>query len=296
MSNPKRGPSHFSIFGLILTFVGVMLLLNTLGVVRWGVWGVLWRFWPLILILIGVNILWGRRSPWLMPSVTTLVLLGIIAIAVFTPGAQVGPAAATFSQPLQGATTAEVEIAFGAGRLKVGSLPPDSTNLTEGRGNPGVEQDFRLRDGTGLLRLSVPGRIAVWPFTEGGLRLEADLHPQIPVELTVKTGASDTELDLTNLKVTRLRLETGASRVELRLPAAAGATEAVVKAGAAQVTITIPPGVAARISESTGVGSFDIDQSRFPRVGGVYESPDYATAINRVDLRVESGVASVEVK
>lgn len=296
MTQPKRGPSHFSLFGLILTFLGVMLLLHTLGVVEWSVWGVLWRFWPVVLILIGINTLWGRRSPWLMPLVTAVVLVGIVAAAVLMPGARIGPVAATFSQPLEGVTSAEVEIDFGAGRLEVGSLPADSPNLAEGKGNPGLEQDFQLRNGTGDLRLRISGRTAVWPFTEGGLRLEADLHPTIPLDLAVKTGASVADLDLTDLKVTRLRLETGASRVDLRLPATAGTTEALVKAGAARVTITIPIGVAARISESTGVGSFEIDQSRFPKVGGVYESTGYATAANRVDLRVESGVASVEVK
>jgi hypothetical protein len=275
--------------------LGVLFLLQNLGVLPWGAWGVLWRFWPVVLILIGINILWGRRRPWLVLAVSGVVLLGVIGAAAAIYDSRPPETATTFSQPLRGVARAEVEIAFGAGELAVTSLPTTSPNLAAGEGSPGVEQDFQQRGGTGVLRLSVPGRRASWPLGENGFRLEAALNPNIPLELTLKTGASNARIDLTDLKVTRLLVEMGASRLNLRLPAGAGATEAVVKAGAAQVTITIPQGVGARITASTGLTSFNVDTSRFPRVGEVYESPGYATAANRVDLRVESGVASVEV-
>ena len=112
----------------------------------------------------------------------------------------------------------------------------------------------------------------------------------------MKTGASDAQVDLTNLNVTRLEIETGASRLDLRLPAGAGATQAAVEAGAADVTITIPQGVAVRISEDTGLASFNVDTSRFPKVGKLYESPGFATAANRVELRVRGGLAKVAVR
>jgi hypothetical protein len=57
----------------------------------------------------------------------------------------------------------------------------------------------------------------------------------------------------------------------------------------------VPPGVAARIRGSMGVGTLSVDQSRFPRRDGGYESADFETAVNRVELDVEGGVGSVEV-
>lgn len=297
MEQPERHTSRFSLGGLILVFVGVVFLLQTLGVVPWEVWGVLWRFWPVTLILVGINILWGRRSPWLMLAVGGAVLLGVIGAAVWIQESPPLPGVTTaYSQPLQGVERAEVEIDFGAGELVITSLPTTSSNLVEGEGRPEVTQDFHLRDGTGVLRLSVPGRRVDWPFREGGFRLEAALNPNIPLELTLKAGASNAQVDLTDLKITRLRIDMGASRLNLLLPSGAGATEAVVKAGAADVTITIPQGVAARITESTGLGFFHVDTSRFPKKGEAYESPGFASAANRVDLRVESGVARVDIR
>jgi hypothetical protein len=38
-----------------------------------------------------------------------------------------------------------------------------------------------------------------------------------------------------------------------------------------------------------------IDQDRFPQRGGVHESPDYDTAEHKLDINIETGVASVAV-
>ena len=43
------------------------------------------------------------------------------------------------------------------------------------------------------------------------------------------------------------------------------------------------------------LGSAQIDQARFPASGNGYESPDYATATNRVDIDVNGGVGSFRV-
>ena len=294
MKERKRDRGGFPIWGLILVAAGVRFLLQNLGVLGWGLWGTLWRFWPVVLLLIGLNILLRGHSPWLMLGITAAVLVGVIAAAVLVERSR--PAAATsFSQALQGITGAEAEINFGAGELLIGSLPAGSPSLVEGMSYPEVEQDFRRQNGTGVLNLRVPGR-GFWTFGERGLQLEASFSREVPLELTVKTGASDAHMDLTNLQVRRLEVDVGASRLSLLLPAKAGTTEAEVKAGAAQVSITIPHGVAARIVAETGLGSFNVDTSRFPKVGNRYESPEFATASNRVDLEVKSGVASIDIR
>ncbi|MEW6033702.1 MAG: DUF5668 domain-containing protein [Chloroflexota bacterium] len=296
MAGQKESIFRFSLGGLILIVLGILFLLNNLGVVSWGIWGILWRFWPVILILIGLNILWGRRNPAVVFLITAVLLVALVGAAVAIEGSRTSVTPTSFSQPLQGVERAAVEINFGAGDLLVGSLPADSTNLAAGTGAPGVDQDFRLRNGTAELELRVPAHAPFWYTGDKGVRLEAMLSPKVPLELTVKTGASNAQLNLTALRLTRLKVDTGASRLRVQLPAAAGTTEAEIRAGAAHVTVTIPPGVAARVTPTTGLGSFNIDTSRFPKVGAYYESPDYATASNRVNLRVDAGVSSVDIE
>ena len=92
-----------------------------------------------------------------------------------------------------------------------------------------------------------------------------------------------------------LTLKTGASSTTLHAPQR-GHTSATVEAGAASVEFRIPAGVAGRITTDTGLAEVDIDTARFLPAGGGYESPDYSTSLNRVELRIKGGVANFKVR
>jgi hypothetical protein len=96
--------------------------------------------------------------------------------------------------------------------------------------------------------------------------------------------------------VTELKLKSGASSTQMTLPAHAGHTRAQIESGAASVNVRIPEGVAARIRTRAGLASIQVDTQRFPRSGEYYQSPDYEAAEHRVDLDVQTGVGSVDVR
>ena len=122
------------------------------------------------------------------------------------------------------------------------------------------------------------------------------LNPNVPLTLEFETGANRNILDLSQLRATSVVLRTGASATELTLPAAAGLTEVEIHAGLAAVNVHVPPGVAARIRGKMGLAALEVDCARFPWNGDGYESPDFATATNRVLLRVEGGLGEVTVR
>lgn len=67
MSEKKQQQSHGAlIWGIILLFLGIVFLLQVLDVLPWGVWGTLWRFCPVLIIIIGLNILLSRYNPWVV--------------------------------------------------------------------------------------------------------------------------------------------------------------------------------------------------------------------------------------
>lgn len=74
----RVGEDHTSrvVWALFLIFLGVVFLLNTFGVVPWSVWGVLWRFWPVLVILAGIRIIFGK-------SRVSGVLVGLVAAGFF---------------------------------------------------------------------------------------------------------------------------------------------------------------------------------------------------------------------
>ena len=59
----QRPPRRGGLVGAaILVTLGVVLLLNNLGYLGWGVWETLGHLWPLLLIAIGLDLMIGRRS------------------------------------------------------------------------------------------------------------------------------------------------------------------------------------------------------------------------------------------
>ena len=52
-----RSMAAFLIPILLICF-GVLLLLNTLGIVPWRSWSEIGRFWPVLVIVFGLSILW----------------------------------------------------------------------------------------------------------------------------------------------------------------------------------------------------------------------------------------------
>jgi hypothetical protein len=234
---------------------------------------------PLLLIALGVWIVWG----------------------VLTAPRHVAVESETVAIPLEGATEARVRIAHGAGRLRIeaGAAPDE---LASGSFGGGLDLDTK-REGSTLdatLRgKGAGGPVLVVPWLWGpahthdwSLRLNA----QVALALTLDTGASDARLDLTGLRVSELRLNTGASATVIEAPANAGHTRIDVRSGAASVRIRVPEGVAARIRVKGGLAGTMVDRRRFPRVGSYYLSPDYDTAANRIDVTVETAVGSIDVR
>lgn len=70
----------------LLIATGVVLLLNNLGLLPWHIWRTLWQFWPLLLILGGVEIILGRS--WisrLLVSLAGLAIAGLIIAFALAP-------------------------------------------------------------------------------------------------------------------------------------------------------------------------------------------------------------------
>jgi hypothetical protein len=261
-------------WGVIFIVVGGIWLLDQLGLMAGiNVWNLIW---PSILIILGVWVLLGATRGARQIEVEQVTL------------------------PLEGAERARVRLKFGAGRLRVGA-GVGSTMLIDGSFAGGLDHKVKQEGDTLVLDMRLPdqgfpGVILPWNWGQwAGFEWTFGLNNEIQLELDVDTGASDARLDLEDLKVTDLRLETGASSTEITLPANAGFTRVEIDAGAASVRLRVPSEVAARIKTEGALVGVTIDKNRFPREGGVYLSSDYDTAKNKVDIDIDMGAGSLSV-
>ncbi len=251
-------------WGCVLIIAGLLFLLGNLF--HFDVWTVLW---PLFLIALGGRILWGALRKANVITGDALVI------------------------PLEDADEARIKVRYGAGQLLIhGDV--GAGELLNGTFGGGLEREIH-REGQ-RLHVVLRSPRGEWPWTPGGRDWSVGLSDAIPLSLDVVVGASDACLDLTGLRVTELRLRTGASSTEVRLPAHAGHTRVSIKAGVASLSLLVPEGVAAHIQTKGGLAAITVDRVRFPQTEGAYRSPDFETAENRVEIEVETGVGSVDIR
>jgi hypothetical protein len=169
--------------------------------------------------------------------------------------------------------------------------------LAEGDFAGGLKHSSRLEGNMLEVKMSPPEQVFPFTWSPGStLDWSFGLTRDIPLSLDYETGASESRLNLRELRLTELHLKTGASSTTIDLPANAGYTRVFVESGAASVNINVPDGVAARIQTKGGLSSIQVDTQRFPQMGSVYQSPDYDTAANKVDMDIQMGVGSVSIR
>ena len=302
---PEKKPERVvgvPVWGIFLLFLGIVFLLQSLNVIPWDLWGILWRFWPVLIIIIGLVILLRGYNIWLV-SLLVLALLGAclgIAIWQYSASPLAGVATKSYSEPLGSLQRAQIELDFAVGSLTMGSLPSSSVNLVEAdyevrNGESSMKADFYQRDSEGKLNLSTE-RPSQRFWDKGGVKWMVNFTRRIPLAIDIKSDASNINLGLDELVVTELRLDIDAGNCKVIMPSSAGTTHTYIKADVANVEITIPDGVAAKIKVDKGLSAFDIDENRFPRKGDYYISQDFESAKNRIELEIDSDIGRVEVK
>jgi hypothetical protein len=258
-------------WGLLLLIAGAILLGNNLGYFSFDAR----LLWPLFIILLGVYILIGRSfSGRAMESKHV-------------------------SLPLDGAKSAVIHVEHGAGQIRISGAAGKDELLS---GDFGYMELTSQKSGDKLsarLKTTLSGGMIwmfPWNWNSRGHEWDFALNSMIPLTLDIDTGASENRLDLSEIKLDKLDLDTGASSTSIILPKNAGHSRVEISCGAASVNIEIPEGVAADIRSDSGLADISIDERRFPRSGKHYISPDYDTATNKVDIRLETGVSSIKVR
>jgi hypothetical protein len=275
-------------WGIVLVLLGGLLLAQNTGLIppNVNVWSI---FWSLVLVALGISLLLRNTR-----AHTT----------VWNPGSAATPAQPAIHSgeavrlPLGSARRATLRFHYGAGELRVdGNAAPDE--LFSGTFGGGLDHQERLDGEEVIAELRVPsGSFPVMGPFDGGHRLDwtVGVNPNIPLVLDMEVGASRNLLNLRDLQVKELRLQTGASESQVDLPARAGETRVTLRSGMASVELRVPENVSASIRTRGGLSSTEVDTLRFPQVGnGEYRSPDYEVAANKVNLDVESGLGAVRI-
>ncbi len=251
-------------------------------------------------------------------TILVLVLGGLTGCALMANEGKV--LTNTLSEPLGDAKTAKFEFNAGSGNLTIDTLTGGEPLLVGGTlqylenlGEP--TRTLESFNGQASLTLKWGENLASCSTTIEWL---LHLNPTVPSDITAHSGGGNVKLNLASMAVTRLATDTGGGNVDVVLPDNAAGLNVTAKTGGGNVTVEIgsgttgsstvnaasgagnvivrvPSGIAARIHATTGLGKVTMD-SRFTKIDDkTYQSSDYESAANKVEITLSSGAGNVEV-
>mgnify|MGYP001075017688 CR=1 FL=1 len=123
---------------------------------------------------------------------------------------------------------------------------------------------------------------------------EIGLNPDVPTDLHIAGGVHNAMVDLRQIRLEHLDIDTGVGSLHLQLPDTVPYT-ASIDGGIGRMLIELPEDVEASIYVRGGLGSIVVDP-RFHRVGYRYASEGYAEGVPAAELTVEGGIGSIVIR
>lgn len=122
------------------------------------------------------------------------------------------------------------------------------------------------------------------------------LTEEIPIDLEVNSGASDTELNLVGVKLSNLEVNAGVGDMEIDLSGKHKESfDVQLRMGVGKSTIVLPEDVGVRIESSKGIGDSNFE-NLISEGNGVYVNKAYEDADVIIHIDMELGVGEVTFK
>lgn len=281
-------------FPVLLIGAGLLALLANLGAVRWSQLARLLDLWPLLLIVIGVELILRRTfaapvATGVGAVVAIVAVLAGVAYVTAGPGLQVGEHTGSTSAPVAGAASGRVALTGGGVRFTahLGDIGEDLFRATYTNAQ-GEDPAFGASAGEVSIRYGSGHRL----FTSAGPRsLDMTLNRGLPWSLELNGGGLSADLDLHDGSLKGVSIRGGGIDLKARLPAPQGTVPITISGGGVNAELHRPAGAEARVRVNGGGSDIEADGSHRSALAGEsdWSSPGYAGASDRYDVRVTGG-------
>jgi len=286
MITVRRYRSYF--WPAVLILIGVVAFLVNSGVISTDRLSLLFDLWPLILIVIGLELLDRRALPGQNGDVAAVLIVllaagGAIAYVALAPNPTTSGKVDSHAA-LGNLDHATLEIDAGAANITVtgtSSLAGDLYHATISYSGPRPEINLDRTDGS--LTIS-QGNSGFGVFQTRRFTLDLQITSSIPWTMTSNGGASTETFNLASVPLKSMDINTGASRENITLGAPSGVVPITINGGALTVNLHRLAGTGASVSVSGGAVSLTFDGRQSHAIGNLQESTGSGTDTYRVEV------------
>ena len=309
-------------WGLFLIAAGLVAVGFRSGLLSNVVVGDIGRLWPLALVALGIALIAGHLAGSGLGGAIAAVVGGVLVGALVSGGVgSVGCQLPSQGREVAGGeegdfTTepANVQLFVTCGELRVTAGPARSWMVQ------------RVGGASAVRIANQPNSLSVWTGARGGLPVSADrnrsqsavtLPTGVPLDLRIEVSAGEADLELPGTRANAVQFTVNAGSLKTRLGDAtiSGPVNATVNAGslklqlpangsvrgsittnAGSVDLCVRPDSGVRIQSGGALGGNNFEEFGLRRSGNAWESSNYASAANKLDLSVTTNAGSTNLK
>jgi hypothetical protein len=292
--------------GVILISVGLVFLLNNLGYVPWDVWFRILSLWPVILIAVGIELIFKRtRLSFLSIFSPLLFMAAILGPTYFQSieltGIYRSIGTYQYDEDLDTSVvkvTAIVQLR--AGNLKISSEARQlvSAKLDFWKRKPITSSEYSGFDSSATIEIRDKEREwKGWSWRAWGAKdWDIRLTNRIPVDLRIYAKATDAELDLSEVRVTNLNLETKAGNFDIKLGDMVDRMNGSIESDASRLHLLIPQNTGLKIENHSQLTSTRFSDLSILKHDNIYETTNFEQAPRKITISLEGSVTRLEVE
>lgn len=297
--------------GVTLVFIGLVLLLHSTDVISFNLFA-LFKYWPLLIILAGINILVKKKPYGNYISVGCNILVLSWLFYVGTTSKQPSwfnndyvtidmgnksaksedPPKVVVSQPLDNTKQASLTFNTGEGTFKIKSADDDKLAKAFS-GNDNTSLQLEVKDAGDKKEMTLKSRAV--NDNKSGSNVEVTLNRSATWDLDLNFGAAKMDADLSDIRFRTLKINNGASKVDVKLgEPTLGTSRVEINAGASKIELRIPKGTAVQLKQESIFSKNDLE-GLTTKADGIAESDDYEQATNKIFIELKGAANKVTI-
>jgi hypothetical protein len=302
--------SYRKIFwGIILIMIGILFILKNAGIVFVS-WHMVWRLWPVLIILWGISIIPVKNWIKLVASLV-IIIVGVVVLQRIPDNDHFSwrfnrdedwnddwnkddsqnNNQALYEDYNDTIQHAKLNFEVAAGKFMIRDTTFKLIALNRKGSSGQYTMTSRDEDSLRILDLQFEQKGSIHHFQND---VDLRLNPNPVWDLDLDIGAASIDFDLSRFKVKNVKLDGGASSVVIKLGDLTPRSDITIDAGASSITIRVPDASGCEVITNTFLSSRNL--KGFSKVEDHrYQTPGFNNSLKKVYISLEAGITSIEV-
>ncbi|MEA5077072.1 MAG: DUF5668 domain-containing protein [Anaerolineaceae bacterium] len=249
----------------LLIGVGLVWLLVNLGVIAPFNVSTILKLWPLLLIVLGMDILFAHRYAWIGSLLGLLTVAGVVGFLILAPrtGSLNNSAMLTeqFTTPVGDAISADYNFETASEPVEIYSIG-GATNLIDANlshyGTIGFVVSGSTSKSIHLFENTDSSSWLNWNWTLNDSKWDIGLNSEIPASIVLDGGSGSINADLSELQLESLTADLGSGSANFTLPESKSSILVNIDSGSGAVNLSLPEKTNLTLRIQSGSGAVNV--------------------------------------